>query len=150
LQIVNAYIVLNGCETWSLTLREEHTLKVFENRVLRGIFGPKRAETIGGWRKLHSEELHNLYSSPTIIRMTKSRTGWTRYVARMGRKDMHTGFWWERQKEWPLGRLSRRWEDNIKMYVREIGWGGVDWSNVAEERDHWRAIVNTITNIRVP
>jgi hypothetical protein len=66
-------VVLYGCETWSLTLREEHRLRVFENRVLRRIFEPKRDEVIGGWRKLHNEELHNLYCSPNIIRMIKSR-----------------------------------------------------------------------------
>jgi hypothetical protein len=67
------YVVLYGCETWSLTLREEHKLRVFEKRVLRRIFGPKRDEVTGGWTKLHNEELHNLYSSPSIIRMIKSR-----------------------------------------------------------------------------
>jgi hypothetical protein len=67
-------VVLYGCETWSLTLREEHRLRVFANRVLRRIFGPKRDEVTGGWRKLHNEELHNLYSSPSIIRMIKSRS----------------------------------------------------------------------------
>jgi hypothetical protein len=66
-------VVLCGCETWSLTLREEHKLRVFENRVLRKIFEPKRDEVIGGWRKLHNEGLHNMYSSPSIIRMIKSR-----------------------------------------------------------------------------
>jgi hypothetical protein len=66
-------VVLYECENWSLTLREEHRLRVFENRVLRRIFGPKRGEVSGGWRKLHNEELHNLYSSPSIIRMIKSR-----------------------------------------------------------------------------
>jgi hypothetical protein len=66
-------VVLYGCETWSLTLREERRLRVFENRVLRRIFGPKRDEVIGGWRKLRNEELHNLYCSPSIIRMIKSR-----------------------------------------------------------------------------
>jgi hypothetical protein len=76
---------LYGSETWSLTVREEHRLRVFENRVLRRIFGPKRDEIIGGWRKLHNEELHNLYSSQSIIRMIKSRTmGWAGHVARMG------------------------------------------------------------------
>jgi hypothetical protein len=65
--------VLYGCKTWSLTLREEHGLRVFENRVLRRIFGPKRDDVMGDWRKLHNEELHNLYSSPNIIRMIKSR-----------------------------------------------------------------------------
>jgi hypothetical protein len=67
-------VVLYGCETWSLTLREDHTLRVFENRVLRRIFGPKRDEETGGWRKLHNEELHNLYCSSSIIRMNKART----------------------------------------------------------------------------
>jgi hypothetical protein len=79
-------VVLYGCETWFLILREEHKLRVFENRVLRRIFGPKRDEVTGGWRKLHNEELHNLYSSQNIIRMIKSRRmRWTGYVARMGR-----------------------------------------------------------------
>jgi hypothetical protein len=66
-------VVLYGCETWSLTVREEHKLRVFENRVLRRIFGPKKDGLIGMWRKLHNEELHNLYSSPSIIRIIKSR-----------------------------------------------------------------------------
>jgi hypothetical protein len=76
---------------WSLTLREEHRLRVLENRVLRRIFGSERDEVTGGWRKLHNEELHNLYSSPSIIRMTKSRRiRWAGHVARM-----HIGFWRE-------------------------------------------------------
>jgi hypothetical protein len=79
-------VLLYGCETWSLTLREEHRLRVFENRVLR-IFGPKRDEETGDWRKLHNEELHNLYSSPSIIRVIKSRRmRWAGNVTRMGEK----------------------------------------------------------------
>jgi hypothetical protein len=80
-------VVLYGCETWSLTVREEHKLRVFENRVLRRIFGPKRDIVTRDWRKLHNEELHNLYSSPNIVRITKSgRMRWVGHVARMGEK----------------------------------------------------------------
>jgi hypothetical protein len=82
------------------TLREEHRLRVFENRVLRGIFGPKRDEVTGGWRQLHNEELHNLYSSASIIRMTKSRRmRCAGHVARMGKRRMHIRFRWESQRE---------------------------------------------------
>jgi hypothetical protein len=87
-------VVFYGCEIWSLTLREEHRLRVFKNRVLRGIFGPKKDEVTGEWRRLHNEEL-NLYSSPNIIRVIKSRRmRWAGHVARMGRGEVHTGFWW--------------------------------------------------------
>jgi hypothetical protein len=83
-------VVLYGCETWSLTLREKHRLRVFENRVLRRIFGPKRDEVTGGWGTLHNEELHNLYSPPSIIRMIKLRSmRWAGHVARTRRKGMH-------------------------------------------------------------
>jgi hypothetical protein len=85
-------VVLYGCETWSLTLREEHRLTVFEYRVLT-IFGPKRDRETGDWRKLHNDELHKLYSLPTIIRMIKlRRMRWAGHVARMGRRGMHIGY----------------------------------------------------------
>jgi hypothetical protein len=79
-------VVLYGCETWSLTLKGEHRLRVFENRVPRRIFGPKRDEVIG-WRKLHNEELHNLFSSPSIIRMVKSRMRWAGACSRQGEEE---------------------------------------------------------------
>ena len=86
-------VVLYGCETWSLTLREERRLRVFENRVLRRVFGPKRDEVIGKWRKLHKEELRHLYSLPNIVRVVKSRRmRWARHVALMGRGEVCTGF----------------------------------------------------------
>jgi hypothetical protein len=92
--------VLYGCETRSVTLREDHRLRVFENRVLRRIFAPRRDEVTGDWRKLHNEELHSLYYSPNIIIMIKSRRmRWVGNVARMGRNGMHIGYWWETQKE---------------------------------------------------
>jgi hypothetical protein len=93
-------VVLYGCEAWSLILREEHRLKVFENRVLRRIFELKRDEIVIGWRKLNNEELHNLYCFPNIITMIKSRRmRLAGHVVCMGRKGMHIGFWLERQKE---------------------------------------------------
>jgi hypothetical protein len=93
-------VVLYGCETWSLTLREEYRLRVFENRVLRRIFGLKRDEVTGEWRKLHNKELHDLYSSPSIIRIIKLwRMRWAGHVARMGIKGTLIDYWWESQRE---------------------------------------------------
>jgi hypothetical protein len=93
-------VVLYECETWSLTLKKEHRLRVFVNRVLRRVFGPKRDEMTGEWRKLHNEELHDLYASPSIIRIIKSRRmRWAGHVARMRRRETCIDFWWEIQRE---------------------------------------------------
>jgi hypothetical protein len=144
-------VVLYGCETWSLTLRKEHRLRVFENRVLRRIFGPTRDEVTGEWRKLHNRELHNLYSSPDIIRQIKSRRmRWAWHVARMGEgKNVYRVLVGKPEGRRPLGRPRRRWEDGIRMDLVEIGWGGVEWIHLAQGRDRWRALVNAVMNLRV-
>jgi hypothetical protein len=92
------WVELNGSETWSLTLNEEHELRVFENRVLRRIFGPKRDEVMGGWRKLHNEQLRDLYYSTGIIRINKSRRV-AEHVARMWRSRMRIRYWWKFQSK---------------------------------------------------
>jgi hypothetical protein len=125
-------VVLYGCETWSLTLREERRLRVFENRVLRRIFGPKRDEVTGVWRKLNNEELNDLYSSPTIVRVINSRRmRWAGHVARMWRGEACTGFQWGNLRErdyWGdpgvdgriiLRRIFRKW--NMGLWTR-LSW----------------------------
>jgi hypothetical protein len=145
-------VVLYGCETWSITLREEHRLRVFKNRVLRRIFGPKRDEVTGGWRKLHNEELHGLYYSPSIVMVIKARRmRWAGHVACIGEvRGAYNILVGRPEGRRPLGKPRRRWEDNIKMDVREIGFEDVDWIHWAQDSDRWRVLVNTVMNLRFP
>jgi hypothetical protein len=128
-------VVLYGCKTSSLKLRDKHRLRVFENRVLRKIFGSKRDEVTGRWRKLHKEELRNLYSSPSIIRMIKSRRmRWARHVARMREERYtYTLVVGKPEGKTPV-RQRRRWADNIKIDPGEIVMDGMNWIGLAQDR----------------
>jgi hypothetical protein len=119
--------------------------------VLRRIFGPKREEH-GSWRKLHNDELHSLYSSQNIVRVIKSgRLRWAGHVARMGeRRGVYMVSIGKPGGKRPLGRPRRRWEDNIKSDLREIGLDGANWVHLAQYRVQWRAFVNMVLNLRVP
>jgi hypothetical protein len=126
--------VLYGCETWSLTFGEEHRLRVFEKRVLRMIFGPKREED-GSWRKLHNDELHSPYFSLNIVRVIQSRRmRGAGHAARMGEgRGVYRVLVGRPEGKRPLGRPRRRWEDNIKMDLREIrsmGRTGFSWLRI--------------------
>jgi len=141
-----------GCETWSLTLREECRLRVFENRVLRKIFGPNRDEVTREWRNLHNEGLNDLYSSPNTLRVIKSRRmRWAGHVACMWeRRGIYRVLVGKPEGKRPLGRPRRRWEDNIKIDLQEVECGSMDWTELIRDRDRWRALVNAVMNLRVP
>jgi hypothetical protein len=131
-------------------LREERRLRVFENRVLRRIFGPKKDEVIRELRGLHNEELNDLYYSRNIVRVIKSRMRWARHVARMRGGEAYTGFWWGNLRE--RDRLGDPGVDG-KIILRWVfrKWVGVMyWIDLAQDRDRWRALVNAVMNLRVP
>ena len=119
--------------------------------MLRRVFGPKRDEVTLEWRKLHNEELRDLYSLPNIVRVVKSRRmRWAGHVARMGEgRGLHRFLVGKPEGKRPLERPRRRWEDNINMDHQEVGGGG-DWMELAQDRDRWRAFLNTMMNFRVP
>jgi hypothetical protein len=120
--------------------------------VLGRIFGPKRDKATGERRKLHTEELHDLYSSPSIIRIMKSRRmRLAGHVAQMGEKRNAYGLLVGKpERSRPLGRPRRRWVDDIRIDVVEVGWGDVDWIGLAQDKDRWRALVNSVLNLRIP
>jgi hypothetical protein len=129
--------VLYGYETLSPTIREEHRLRVFENRVLRRVFGPRREEWAGGWRIQHNEELYNLYASSNFIRVIKSsRMGWGGHVAWMGEMgNAYIILVGKPEEKRPLGRPRHKWQGNIRIDLRELRWENVDWMHRAQDRD---------------
>jgi len=133
-------------------LREERKLRVLENIVLRRIFGPRRDEVTGEWRRLHNEELTDLYPSPNIARVIKSRRmRWAGHVARMGEeRGVYRVLMGKPGGRRPLGRPRRRWVDNIRMVLQEVGCGYMDWIGLAQDRDSWRTLFSAVMNLRVP
>jgi len=133
-------VVLYGCETWSLTLREERKLRVFESMVLRRIFGPRRDEVTGEWRRLHNEQLYDLYSS--------RRMRWAGHVARISEeRGVYRVLVGKPEGRRPLGRPRRRWV-NIRTDLQQVGCGYMDWIGLAQDRDRWRTLVSAVMNLR--
>jgi len=120
--------------------------------VLRRIFGPRRDEVTEEWRRLHNEELNDFYSSPNIVRVIKSRRmRWDGHVARMGEgRGVYRVLVGKPEGKRPLGRPRRRWVDNIRMDLQEVGCVYVDWIGLAQDRDRWRTLVSAVMNLRVP
>ena len=145
-------VVLYGCETWLLTLWEERKLRVFENRVLRRIFGPRRDEAMGEWRRLHIEELNDFFSSPNIAWMIKlRRMRWAGQVAHMGEeRGVYRVLVGKPKGRRPPGRPRRRWADNIRRDLQEVGCVYMDWFGLAQDRDRWQMLVSAVMNLRVP
>ena len=124
---------------------------MFENMVLKRIFGPRIDEVTGEWRRLHNEELNDLYS-PNFVPVIKSRRmRWAGHVARMGEEiGVYRVLLGKPEGRRPLGRPRRRWVDNIRMGVQEVGCGYMDWIGLAQDRDKWRTLVSAVMNLQVP
>ena len=120
--------------------------------VLRRIFGPRRDGVTGEWRRLHNEELNDLYCSPNIVRVIKPRRmRWAGHVARMGEeRGVYRVLVKKLEGKRPLGRPRRRWVDNIRTDLQEVGGGYMDWIGLAQDRDRWRTLVSAVMNLRVP
>jgi len=138
---------LYGCEIWSLTLKEEGTLGVFENGVMRSTFGPKSDEVTGEWRKLQNEELNDLYSSVIKLRIMRQ----VRKEACIGdRRGAYRVLVGKHEGKKPRERPRRRWRKNITMKPQEVEWMGKDWIDLAQNRDRCRAFVMAVMNLRDP
>jgi len=133
-------------------LREESKLRVFENTVLRRIFGPRRDEVTEEWRRLHKEELNYLYSSPNIVWVIKSRRmRWAENVARMGEEmGVYRVLVGKPEERRPPGRPRHKWVNYIRIDLEMVGCGYMDWIGLAQDRDRWRTLVSAVMNFRVP
>ena len=133
-------------------MRKERKLRVFENMVLRRIFGPRREEVTGKMRRLHNEELNDLYPSLNIVRViTARRMRWAGHVVRMGEeRGVYRVLVGKPEGRRPLGRPRRRWVDNVMMDLQEVGCVYRDWIGLAQDRDRWRTLVSAVMNLRVP
>jgi hypothetical protein len=134
-KIIILPVVFCGCETLSLTLTQEHGSRVYENRMLGKIFGPKREEVAGGWSRMHNEELHNLYTSPSII--SEDEIGRSGSTQLRDDKCIQNFDCMKPDRKRSHARLRHKWLDNTGMNLREIRWYGVDWMHLALERDQW-------------